>query len=120
MYGKATQNAIAAVSRLAEMYDNGQTRLSAEEIARSRGLQKPFVSKLLSTLATAGIVTGARGPGGGFTLARHPRKIRLYDVFTLFEREAPLWALLEDFLSVNPMPGVRLHCADSLRWLELE
>ena len=36
---------------------------------------------------------------------------------TLFEREAPLWALLDDFLSVNPMPGARLHGGDSLQWL---
>ena len=35
----------------------------------------------------------------------------------LFEREPPLWALLDDFLDVHPMPGVRLHCADSLQWL---
>jgi Rrf2 family protein len=87
LYGKATQNAIAAMSRLAEVYDGGKTRLSATEIAGSRGLQKPFVSKLLSTLATAGLVTGTRGPGGGFTLTRHPKKIKLYDVFSLFERE---------------------------------
>ncbi|MHC4949077.1 MAG: RrF2 family transcriptional regulator [Planctomycetota bacterium] len=87
MYSKATQSAIAAVSRLAEVYDGGQTRLSAADIADYRGLQKPFVSKLLSTLANAGLVTGARGPGGGFTLARHPRRIKLLDVFVLFERE---------------------------------
>lgn len=89
MYGKATQNAIAAMSRLAEAYDGGKTRLSAAEIAETRGLQKPFVSKLLSTLANAGFVTGSRGPGGGFTLARHPRRIKLHDVFRLFEREDP-------------------------------
>jgi Rrf2 family protein len=87
MYGKATQNAIAAMSRLAEVYDGGKTRLSAAEIAESRGLQKPFVSKLLSVLANAGYVIGSRGPGGGFTLAKHPRHIRLHDVFKLFDRE---------------------------------
>ncbi|MCP3906295.1 MAG: Rrf2 family transcriptional regulator [Planctomycetes bacterium] len=87
MYGKATQNAIAAMSRLAEVYDGGKTRLSATEIAAARGLQKPFVSKLLSSLSTAGLVTGTRGPGGGFTLSRHPKKIKLIDVFSLFERE---------------------------------
>ncbi|NNF42167.1 MAG: Rrf2 family transcriptional regulator [Phycisphaerales bacterium] len=75
------------MSRLAEVYDGGTTLLSAAEIAESRGLQKPFVAKLLSTLSTAGLVNGTRGPGGGFTLARDPRKITLQDVFVLFERE---------------------------------
>lgn len=87
MYGKATETAIAAMSRLAEVYDDGATRLSATEIADSRGLQRPFVAKVLSTLSQAGLVEGTRGPGGGFTLARAPKKIFLYDVFRLFERE---------------------------------
>lgn len=87
MYGKATENAIAAMSRLAEVYDEGQTLLSASEIAENRELQKPFVSKLLSTLSQAGLVTGQRGPGGGFCLAFHPSEITLHEVWSLFERE---------------------------------
>ena len=34
MYGRQTECAIAAVSRLAEIYDEGRTLLSANEIAR--------------------------------------------------------------------------------------
>ena len=87
MYGKATETAIAALSRLAEIYDGGATRLSATEIAKSRGLQRPFVAKVLSTLSQAGMIQGTRGPGGGFTFAKHPKEVTLYDVFSLFERE---------------------------------
>ena len=87
MYGKATQTAIAALSRLAEVYDGGETRLSAVEIAESRGLQKAFVGKVLSTLSQAGLISGTRGPGGGFTFAKPPEEVTLYDVYTLFERE---------------------------------
>jgi Rrf2 family protein len=87
MYGKQTEVAIAAMSRLAEVYDGGKTRLSASEIADSRGLPRPFVAKTLSLLGQAGLVNGSRGPGGGCTLAKDPKKIRLYDVFKLFERQ---------------------------------
>ena len=87
MYGKQTECAIAAMSRLAEVYDGGKTRLSASDIADSRGLPRPFVAKTLSVLAQAGLVNGSRGPGGGCTLAKHPRKIKLYHIFKLFERE---------------------------------
>lgn len=87
MYGKQTECAIAAISRLAEVYDGGLTNLSADNIADSRGLPRPFVRKILSILAQAGLVIGSRGPGGGCTLARDPRKIKLYDVYKLFERE---------------------------------
>ena len=88
MYGKQTEYAIAAMSRLAEVYDGGKTRLSAAEIAKTRGLQRPIVAKILSALSQAGLVIGSRGPGGGSALARDPRRITLYDVFKLFEREA--------------------------------
>ena len=87
MYGKATETAIAAMSRLAEVFDEGKTRLSAIDIAESRGLQKPFVAKVMTTLSQAGLVNGSRGPGGGFSLAKHPNDISIYDVFKLFERE---------------------------------
>lgn len=87
MYGKATETAFAALSRLAEVYDGGLTRLSATEIAVARGLQRPFVAKVLSTLSQAGLIEGTRGPGGGFTFAKHPRHVTLYDVYCQFERE---------------------------------
>ncbi|MBN8645027.1 MAG: Rrf2 family transcriptional regulator [Planctomycetes bacterium] len=87
MYGRQTETAIAAMSRLAEVYDAGSTRLSAADIASARQLQGPFVAKILTALSQAGLITGAPGPGGGYALARHPAQIALNDVFALFERE---------------------------------
>ncbi len=84
-YGKTTQTAIAAMSRLAEAYDAGQP-LSSHEIARDRGRAQPLVAKLLTMLSQAGLVTGARGPGGGYSLAKRPRAISLHDIAAVFER----------------------------------
>ena len=75
------------MSRLAEVYDDGATRLPATQIADQRGLQLPFLAKVLTTLAQAGLVEGSRGPGGGFTLTRPPGEIRLREIYDLFERE---------------------------------
>ena len=86
MYGRQTEYAIAVMSRLAEVYDESEARLSAADVADSRGLQQPFVAKILSQLSQAGLVIGSRGPGGGSALARNPKTIKLYDVFKLFER----------------------------------
>ncbi len=86
MYGKQAECAIAVMSRLAEVYDGGQTRLSAADIADSRGLSRPFAAKILSLLSQPGLVVGSRGPGGGYSLARDPKTVKLYDVFRLFER----------------------------------
>jgi Rrf2 family iron-sulfur cluster assembly transcriptional regulator len=86
MHGKATEVAIVAMGYLARCYDGGETNVSAAEIAKARGLQRPFVSKVLTDLARAKLVIGVRGPGGGFTLARHPKKILLNEISELFER----------------------------------
>ena len=58
MYGRQTEYAIAVMGRLAEVYDGGETRLSAADVANSRGLQQPFVAKILSQLSQAGLVVG--------------------------------------------------------------
>ena len=59
MYGKQTETAIAALSRLAEVYDEGRTRLSAAEIASARQLQGPTVAKIMTVLAFAAAPMGA-------------------------------------------------------------
>jgi Rrf2 family iron-sulfur cluster assembly transcriptional regulator len=86
MYGKRTARAIAGVARLAEVYDEGYTRLSTSNIATARGFSQPIVAKVLSVLSQAGLAQGSPGPGGGFTLARDPGEISLFEVFRLFER----------------------------------
>lgn len=87
MYGKATTIAIAAMTRLAEVYDDESILLTATEIADSRGLRRPFVAKILSRLSEAGLIQGTRGPGGGFRFAKHPRTVKLFDVYRLFQHE---------------------------------
>ena len=90
MYGKQTETAIAAVTFLAEIWQGPRTRrVSAADIADARGLQRPFVAKLLSALSQAGIVSGSPGPGGGYALAKDPSDIRLRDVWLVFERPEP-------------------------------
>ena len=85
--GKTAQTAIAAASLLAECYDGGETALSSVEIARRRNISPPLVAKLLSTLSTAGLIDGSRGPGGGYWLARPPETISLQDIVSVFEKE---------------------------------
>jgi Rrf2 family protein len=86
-YGKTAQHAIAAVSRLAQVYDPAKkAKLGSAEIADSRDLPRPVVAKVLTVLSQAGLVAGAPGPGGGYWLAKPPDQITLYDVASLFDR----------------------------------
>ena len=85
---KTTQNAISAMSRLAELYGDPPTLASSRDIAKSRNLRAPLVAKILTELSRGGLVTGSPGPGGGYRLAKPPREITLRDVVQLFERDA--------------------------------
>lgn len=76
--------AVAAMSALAEIHAKG-TRLSSLQIAESRNLSQPLVAKVLTVLSQADFVDGARGPGGGYRLARKPAEISIHDIVELFE-----------------------------------
>src|SRR5918993_2004738 len=56
------------------------TRLSAAELAQETGVPLPTAQKLMGKLAVAGLLTSARGAGGGFTLARPVTDISLADI----------------------------------------
>lgn len=65
---------------LAKVGPTGQ--LSISEIAQAEGLSIPYASKLLGILRKSGLVVAARGRSGGFTIARDPKEIHLYEVLT--------------------------------------
>mgnify|MGYP000218136790 CR=1 FL=1 len=46
---------------------------------------KALTAKILTTLSTSGYLTGAKGPGGGYALAKDPGDILLIDVVSCFE-----------------------------------
>jgi Rrf2 family protein len=83
IYGKTSSNAIAVMSYLAAQPDR---RAGSAEIAASRNVSKTLTAKLLTQLASAGLVTGQPGPGGGYTLAKDPHDISLLDIMSLFEQ----------------------------------
>lgn len=60
-------------------------RLSAAELAGETGVPLPTAQKLMGKLAAAGLLTSARGAGGGFTLARGITDISLADIVEAVE-----------------------------------
>lgn len=89
-YGKVAQAALCATSLLAEHFDaKSPKRFSSGEIAKERKLSQALVAKVLTVLSQAGLVTGAPGPGGGYSLARPPAEITLLEVVAPFERLEP-------------------------------
>ncbi len=60
-------------------------RLSAAELSGETGVPLPTAQKLMGKLAAAGLLTSARGFGGGFTLARGITEISLADIVEAVE-----------------------------------
>ena len=87
VYGKTSANAIAAMSYLAA---DPKRRAGSAEIAKDRGISQALTAKLLTQLASAGLVTGQPGLGGGYKLAKPAESICLMDIAELFEQTAPL------------------------------
>ena len=60
-------------------------RLSATELSADTGVPLPTAQKLMGQLATAGLLSSARGAGGGFTLSRLADAISLADIVEAVE-----------------------------------
>ncbi|NYH97200.1 RrF2 family transcriptional regulator [Novosphingobium marinum] len=55
-------------------------RLSISAVAEQHGISRNHVMKVINHLANLGLLRTARGPGGGFWLARDPESISLGEV----------------------------------------
>ena len=60
-------------------------RASTHEISSRQSIPAPFLAKIISQLALAGLVTTHRGAGGGVTLARPSAQITLLHVIEALE-----------------------------------
>lgn len=85
-YGKLARQAVSAVSYVAECHAVDGVAVSSAEVGKARKIPKALAAKLLSEAASAGILKGTTGPGGGYRLARPAGEIFLMDVVELFER----------------------------------
>ena len=57
----------------------------AGDIAKRIGAPRNYLAKTLNSLAKAGLVTSARGPLGGFSLARSADSISVAEIADLFD-----------------------------------
>jgi Rrf2 family protein len=50
------------------------------DLAAERGIPEQYLEQLFASLRRAGLVTGHRGVGGGFTFARRPDRLTVLEV----------------------------------------
>jgi Rrf2 family protein len=59
--------------------------VTADVIARALGAPANYMAKTLNALARAGILTGLRGPTGGFRLVRDPAHLTVAEIAGTFD-----------------------------------
>lgn len=74
---------------------DGDARLTATLLADETGVPLPTAQKLMGRLAAAGLLTSARGTGGGFRLARDPGAISLAEIIEAVEGPIAMTACVE-------------------------
>ena len=77
MISQTSEYALRAVACLARRPGEPMT---TQQIAIASRVPAGYLAKILQSLARAGIVSGQRGLGGGFLLARRPDQLTLLDV----------------------------------------
>jgi Rrf2 family protein len=75
----------AVVMMAAAARHGPDARLSATLLAGETGVPLPTAQKLMGRLASAGLLSSARGTGGGFMLAREAGGISLADIIEAVE-----------------------------------
>jgi len=71
-------------------------RLSAGLLAAETGVPLPTAQKLMGKLASAGLLTSARGSGGGFCLSREASGISLVDIVEAVEGRIAMTTCADD------------------------
>lgn len=89
--------ALAACVELAER----NAPISVHEISERLGASVSYLEQIFAQLKDRGIVTGIRGPGGGYILTDKPSRISALDVVFAATIERKQMELVRDHPAVN-------------------
>ena len=114
MLSRTVEYAVRAAAVLARSY--GERAVSSDELATILGAPRNYLAKTLNALARRGLLTSARGPGGGFSLAVAPDVLTVADIADVFAETRPHAArcLLRDSPCDPKAP-----CTAHRRWNEI-
>ncbi|WP_087524257.1 Rrf2 family transcriptional regulator [Gilvibacter sp. SZ-19] len=84
MLSKSAQYAVKALIHLAANSDK-QNKILASNLAKEIDVPKAFLSKILQQLAHSNLVSGIKGPNGGFYLSHKQKQNSVYRVILIVE-----------------------------------
>ncbi len=82
-FQKHEQYGLLLMGELANIGNNQP--VSLVEVSRRHGVSVPFLKKIVRSLRASGLVQSKEGVGGGYTLAREPESISLWEIVSSFD-----------------------------------
>lgn len=105
---------IRALLDLGQHSGNGKpVRLS--DISEREGISHAYLEQLFSRLKKINVVTGRKGPGGGYLLARNPVELPIGDIIRAVEGEENFF-LCTDEVSDDAVCGRYRDCITHHLW----
>jgi Rrf2 family transcriptional regulator, iron-sulfur cluster assembly transcription factor len=80
------------------------------KISADLDLPTPFLAKILQQLAKQKILSSSKGPGGGFSLLRDPRKITLLDIVNSIDSPDVFTSCIMHNSSCEGVHSTNKHC----------
>ena len=75
-----SQTAEYALRAMVALATGDGTARTAQDLARQSHVPLDYLSKILNSLARAGLITGQRGRGGGFQAVKRPEALTVLEV----------------------------------------
>ena len=119
MFGPS-MTAAYATRALVCLVQRGEWVRGSDVISSCAGVPRPYLVKILHTLAREGLVVTRRGTRGGYRLAREPEEISLFDVFASVDGNDVFERCLLGLGKCSPERSCPMHRVWSKQRLRIE
>lgn len=92
------------ILNLAQHYDDGNEAVILKNISNEEEISIRYLEQIIIPLKINKLVKSIRGAGGGYTLARHPSKIKVSEILHALEGSCCLVDCVEDDDYCNRIP----------------
>lgn len=108
--------AVMAMADLA-LHGGAERAVPLQEVARRQEISLSYLEQLFARMRKAGLVSGVRGPGGGYRLARPAHSVMVSDIITAVNE--PIKATRCDEGSMKSCLGRTGRCIAHGLWQEM-
>ncbi len=84
MLSNTCKYAVRAATYLAAKVDE-KSKIGLKQISEELDIPAPFLGKILQILAKNKLLDSAKGPNGGFSLAKAPALVSVYDIIEIID-----------------------------------